>query len=407
MKPSIFAYKSLALLPRALLWPLARTLGRLAYYLIPKFRKRAHSNLALASELNLSNKEIKRLARASMESLAISMLEYGKLERTLNYIRCRNPDEAQELIKEGKGVIFFCAHQANWEVLFLDGCRRMEGAAIGRPIKNKALYEWITQVRERMGGKMLIPKNAIKEGLRALKQGKFLGIVGDQGMPESTFCSKFLGRSAYTSTIPALLSYRTGAPLIFAETVRKNDHYRITYSPPVFPRKDAPMEEEVERLMKKMLGKLEKSIKRHPEQWMWQHNRWKQETPANVFYAYRYDSILLILDDNSPSEIAITLREIYPRAFITALVPEGVVIEGFETLFYKNPKELYLNDYRFKCIFNYTCHHLKRHYKRLSAEKVLNRRSLERLATKRRGAISDLSEGQVLRWAITREPNAT
>ena len=44
---------------------LGRHLGSLAYYLIPKFRKRALSNLAL-SDLGLSNACIRKTAKASI-----------------------------------------------------------------------------------------------------------------------------------------------------------------------------------------------------------------------------------------------------------------------------------------------------------------------------------------------------
>lgn len=288
-------------LPPKALHTLGRVLGRLLYYFLPKFRKRALSNLALASKLELTNAQIVEYAKLSFENLAITMLEYGKLKSSnnLDYIRCENPQEAEKIIQSGKGVIFFCAHQANWEVLFIEGTRRMPGVAIGRPIKNRPLYDWITSIRERFGGEMIAPRDAIAGGLRALKSGKFLGIVGDQGMPESHFSSSFLGRRAYTSPVPALLSYKTGAPMIFAETIRERDgSYKIHYSPAIYPDKAKPKDSEVRRMMESMLSSLEESISKRPGQWMWQHNRWKQETPADVFYAFRYDSILIVLPED-------------------------------------------------------------------------------------------------------------
>ncbi|WP_442975472.1 lysophospholipid acyltransferase family protein, partial [Salmonella enterica] len=89
--------------------------------------------------------------------------------------RCENSEKADELMANGKPVIFFCGHQSNWEILFLEGTSRMPGVAIGRPIKNEVLYRWITAMREKFGGKMIAPKNAAREGLRGLKRGAFLG----------------------------------------------------------------------------------------------------------------------------------------------------------------------------------------------------------------------------------------
>ena len=125
----------------------------------------------------------------------------------------------------------------------------MPGVAIGRPIKNRYLYGWVQKMRQKFGGIIITPKNALKEGIKALQQGKFLGIVGDQGMPESSFSSSFLGRKAWTSTAPALLAYKSGCPLIVATTVRQNGHYTISYSDPIFPNKEHGAKEEVPRLM--------------------------------------------------------------------------------------------------------------------------------------------------------------
>ena len=111
----------------------------------------------------------------------------------------------------------------------------MPGVAIGRPIKNKLLYNWVTSIRQKFGGKMIAPQNAIREGLRGLKKGAFLGIVGDQGMPNSGFSSPFFGRNAWTSPIAAILSHRTGSPIMVATTHRSEGKYSIHYSEPIWP----------------------------------------------------------------------------------------------------------------------------------------------------------------------------
>ncbi|MFI5334441.1 MAG: lysophospholipid acyltransferase family protein [Chlamydiales bacterium] len=224
---------------------LGKWLGTLAYFCLPRFRKRALSNLALAETLTLSEKEIVRLAKSSFCNLMITCLEYAKLAREkeiARVARCINPEVATPHMQEGKGVIFFCGHQANWEILFLEGTSRMPGVAIGRPIKNKLLYSWVQAMRQKFGGKIIIPKNAFREGLRALKQGSFLGIVGDQGMPDSGFSSPFFGRRAWTSPLPAILSYRTGRPIFVATTRRERGKYLITYSEPIWPDENQPME---------------------------------------------------------------------------------------------------------------------------------------------------------------------
>ena len=110
----------LAITPQWLINLLSHAFAPIAYYAIPKWRKRALSNLALATDLNLRPKEIRRIAKASFANLLICALEYPKFahRKKFKWARCTNPEPAASLIEKGQGIIFFCGHQANWEVLF-------------------------------------------------------------------------------------------------------------------------------------------------------------------------------------------------------------------------------------------------------------------------------------------------
>lgn len=375
-----FLFRSLlfpfSLLPYKALHALGKGLGIVVFYLVPKYRKRTLSNLSLASDLPLTEKKLKNLAKASLGNLLITCLEYGKLAKENNIhslVTCKNPEAAKKILEEGKGVIFLCGHQANWELFFLEGTSRMPGVAIGQPIKNTLLYRWVLSIRQKFGGKIVLPKEAVKEGLRALKQVKFLGIVGDQGMPESGFCSAFLGRKAWTSPLPALLSYRSGCPLITAVMTRSCGKYEIEYSDPLWPNTNEPSDVEVPRLMQKALSFLEKSILAHPADWLWQHNRWKQQILGKVKKTYRQDAIAIFLPkEKSLWEEAVltlaTFREIYPTELLSVFTP-FVLPQDYqvEEHHYDNLSSLAVKDYRYKLIFNFSENSsLKKHFNKLS-----------------------------------------
>jgi len=363
--------------------------GLCAYYLLENFRKRALSNLALASDLHLSNEQIVKTAKESFQNLMITCLEYPKFYREKNIknaVTCVNPGKALDLLNQKKGVIFFCGHQANWEILFLEGTSRMPGVAIGKPTKNKYLYDWVLSIRQKFNGIIVPPKNAIKEGLRALKQHKFLGIVGDQGMPDSGFSSLFLGRLAYTSPMPAILSYRTQSPIIVATTLRKNGRYVITYSDPIWPNTELPMEEEMPRLMKESLLILEKSIKENPGQWLWQHNRWKRQLPGGVIKKYRHDSLCVVFPEKLEQllqfkEIPGIIRKFYPSEHILFMIPKhhkNLINLSTETyLEYDTFKDCFVDDYKIKLLINLTeDKYIESHFKKRAVLQVLNLRKI-------------------------------
>lgn len=383
-------------LPYRMIHSIGAQLGHLFYYLIPKFRKRALSNLSLAHALSLSIKDKKRIAKASFGNLLITCLEYGKLQRDPHLNRrliCENPTETEALIQNQQGVIFFCAHQANWEALFLEGTQRMPGVAVGNTLKNPFLTRWINQIRERFGGKILSPRQAIKGGIKALKEGKFLGLVADQALPSGGYYSSFLGTRASTSPLPAILSYKTNSPLVFASIERKAGYYYIHYSNAIWPDKSRSLKEETDRLMGIMLSFLETSIQKNPEQWMWQHNKWKQETAENVYYPFRYETILIILPklkENCSFFLPLLshFERIYPRAFLELFVPQDLNLPPFrgQIARYSSTKELFRKDLMTKLVFNFSgIPELKGHYLKQSALKVLDYQQLQKLAYQNQG----------------------
>lgn len=386
-------------------------LGACLFYGSSKFRKRTLSNLSLASSLRLSKKEVISLAKRSMQNFMITCLEYPKLfvEKNIHrLVHCENPGQVEAIYKQGISPIFFCGHQANWELFFLEGTLRMQGVAIGRPIKNQLLYKWVLKIRQKHGGKIIHPKEAVKEGLKALRTGSFLGIVGDQGMPESGLCSLFLGRKAWTSPIPALLSYRTGSPIIVATMKRQKTSYQIRYSTPIWPNRKAQAHQEIERMMKKALSMLEASIMEKPEQWLWLHNRWKQQTLKKIKGKFRFESICVIMPQERSlfEKIApdlITFREIYPHEFITLKVPEDyfVQIKDMQIEYYKKEKDLLESNFCYKLIYNFSsCNRLHRYFLKLSAFQIISLEQLYRLGNTE----DDQPFSQVLKRAVLRAP---
>lgn len=372
-------------LPQSILHGLAKSVGLIAYYAAPKFRKRTTSNLALASALQLSNTEIKKLSQSAFHNLMITLFEFGKLSRRSfieKVVSHKSLDVAKDLIEKNSGIVFFCGHQANWEILFLDGILRFQkGMAIARPLKNPYICRWVQSIRETYGGEIIPQKQALRKGIRGLRSGISIGIVGDQGMPESSFSSEFLGRTAWTSTAPALFAYKTKSPIVVMSIARVGKKYEITYSDPISPNTEAPLETEIPRLMNLTLAIFEKSIQKHPDQWLWLHNRWKQETPAHLYYRFCMDSLLVILprgDTFAKYDALIPwIKEIYPKAFLSLLIPSECDLSKYSSRWevhkYANEKEMLLEDYRFKLIFNFSSvQRVKRHFLQYSAFEVLS-----------------------------------
>jgi KDO2-lipid IV(A) lauroyltransferase len=227
-------------------------------------------------------------------------------------------------------------------------------------------------------------------------------------MPDSGYSFPFLGRRAWTSTAPALLAYKTNCPIVFAATHRTQGGYRIRYFDPIWPNQNEPAEQDVIRMMDQALTLLQESIKHSPGEWLWQHNRWKQQTTHNLYKRFRQDCICIILPDKGFMDLLPhlhTLKLIYPLVFLFLLVPDQYrnipLIEADEIIYYKTPDQTLLNDLRFKLIFNFTDYKpIHAHYESLSAFEVVDLATLKALAAQHLQPHHNLSD--ILKRALCR-----
>ena len=93
-----------------------------------------------------------------------------------------------------------------------------------------------------------------------------------------------------------------------------------------------------------------------------------------------WDTILIILPKDFDLNVLHTFREIYPKAFMTILAPLGtsIPLNGVEVLYYEKEKELFITDYHFKLVFNFSGNKkLRRHFMKQSAFEVLDDEALK------------------------------
>lgn len=390
----------LQFLPYRAIHRLGQFLGTLAYYLAPsRLRKITYHNLALANHLNLSEKEIKRIARASFQNLLIIALEYFRLkgsQKKINeFVEGQNIEALCEHAKTGQGAIAVTGHIANWELCFLHFTQQFKACAIGKQIKNKHLYRFIQSIREMHGGEIIDMQQALSQGLKMLKQGKIFSMVNDQSFTSSFYSYPFLGARAWTSPSPALLAYRAKVPIYVVTTTRlKKGKYSYHISEPIWPDRTQPLKVDLARMMNEVMSQLETHVKKHPGQWLWQHKRWKQEGFHRVYKEYKADSILFILPQDPKlfkkiNEGIEILSQIYRRSFLTFMVPnqfkKDFKLKNYECITYKNEEELLVRDYRFQLIFDFEENpKVKKHFMSMSAHQTYNlKHLLEKLTLKK------------------------
>ncbi len=267
-------------------------LGRLAYSLFGIRRGVTERQIAAAFP-SLSPAEVESTARRSYESIGRTFIEtavlpgtpiQGILDRFEEIDGWEHLEAAQAL---GKGVIIVTGHLGNWE---LGGAyvaaRGVPLDVVARGMANPIMEEYVRVTRNEIGMAVVHDSQAVRQTPRALREGRVVAMVSDHdalGLA-STFVP-FFGRPAKTPRGPAVFALRLGVPLVFVSPVReKSGRYALRIEPvPVVETGDR--EADVDAIVLAYTQILERLIRRYPDQYFWQHRRWRRQpddTPAHL-----------------------------------------------------------------------------------------------------------------------------
>jgi KDO2-lipid IV(A) lauroyltransferase len=277
----------LMLLPLAIATAIGAALGRLGWVLSSRLRRDMRASLSVAFP-EKSAAERDAIARASLVHLG----RVGGEVITLRQWAAR-VDEVVEATPEaiatvdrararGKGIVLVLGHIGNWELTSRLSQHVQPNAAIGKRTWHRSLDALVERFRAENGvGTFWRDDPATARGmLRLFKQGGTLGILIDQDISDvqSVFVP-FFGRLAATPRAAADFALRFGAAVVVVTCHRRGprvrDGHRLEVEE-VPVRADAPdREAEVLRLTAACAAVQERAIRRHPEEWVWMHQRWK------------------------------------------------------------------------------------------------------------------------------------
>ncbi len=262
---------------------LSRKLADLVFLADKRHRRRAIENIA-RSLPELGEAEWRRVARESFRSFVQVLVESAYLPRLLTrnsadrLVTFHIHPEAKKAAAKGTGIIFVTGHTGNWELTGqVAGINGYPLVSVARPRDNPYLEKYVIRNRERHGQKIVAKKGAIRDLSRALRDGKYLGILADQNAGSHGIFVDFFGRLASTTGGPAMLSLRFKVPIITAFTIRsgRGFKYDIYAEKPLVPPNTGNRDEDVRILTQAFTRRVEKWVREYPEQWLWGHRRWK------------------------------------------------------------------------------------------------------------------------------------
>jgi KDO2-lipid IV(A) lauroyltransferase len=264
-------------------------LGILAFYLVKKERLKTIKNLTIAYGEEKSETEIYKMAKEVFYNLGRGAAELAiKLntnteEAYFSNVEIIGWEHADNALMKGKGMIMIIPHLGCWEALpkawTLLG---VKGGAVGKPLKNEKLNNWVLKNREFNGFKVMPLGSSYKTILQFIKQNNSLGMLIDQDTSVKGVFVDFYGKPAYTPIGAAMLALDTDATVLVTSYVRtKGNQYKLICSKPIETIRTGDRKEEIQLNTERYQKAIEKLIKAYPTQWVWMHERWKT-TPEMI-----------------------------------------------------------------------------------------------------------------------------
>jgi Kdo2-lipid IVA lauroyltransferase/acyltransferase len=275
--PALVVLKSLEWAPRAVAELLARGYVRLLDWAMPRLRRVAMGNLAMAMP-ERSAAEHSEIVDGVFRSIARLLVAFARFpsiqkENVGQWVRCEGGEYFEEAMRRGRGVMFATAHLGNWELsAYAHGLITGPMNVVVRPLDNPLIDRVVERRRSGSGNRTIFKKDYARAILKALAANRAVGILIDQNASvENGAFVDFFGVPACAGTGFAKIAWRSGATVIpgFALWHAEEGRYVLRFYPPV------PMTGDAAADTQALQKVLEGVIREYPDQWLWIHRRWK------------------------------------------------------------------------------------------------------------------------------------
>jgi KDO2-lipid IV(A) lauroyltransferase len=280
----------------ALPWGLAARLGtlygRVAGLFWPLGRRVSMINLRRAFGPPMSRRRARRMTAEVFGNLGRSLADGIQLGRRSKagtagwepQLDVEDPCLERALLADPRPKVFVTGHLGSWEVAtrILASRATRGGAAIARKIDNPYLDALVRRLRLSDPSQLIEKQGAVSEALARLRAGESIAMLLDENGGWRGLFVPFFGRVASTRRTPALLSLKTGAPIVLGAAVRRGGRflYRLAVIDPVARGMAGP--EAVAPLTREITAQWEAWVRDDPAQWRWIHWRWRNQPDGSV-----------------------------------------------------------------------------------------------------------------------------
>jgi KDO2-lipid IV(A) lauroyltransferase len=278
----------MGVLPRPVARKIGIGIGALVYRFYGRLRRVGERNLQLAMP-ELTPEQRVAILRGVFASLGRMLAEICLFPRytpeNIAEVAIYDGFENYQAAKaRGKGVLFLTAHLGGWEVgSFAHSVYGHPLKIVIRELDNPYLNRMAERYRTRYGNSTFSKQEFARGLISAMRSGETVGLLMDTNMtpPQGVFVP-FFGIQACTASGLARVALHTDAAIVPAFTIwdEKLGKYRVRFEPAL--QLVCTGDSEADAITNTALFNraIEDQVRRHPDQWLWVHRRWKTRPPG-------------------------------------------------------------------------------------------------------------------------------
>jgi len=286
-------------LPLRFSYVLAEMIGQIAYLILFPYRKRVRENLSIAFGKEKSKEELTATGRDMSMHLVKGAVELlyscsPAKDKIFERIRVTGKENLDAALAKNKGVIALSSHLGNYTLLG----RRLEQDGylfhtLRKDPKGPLLTRFYRKLEKIYGGTFIYVepwRECLHRMITCLRNNGIVCFVPDENKRHGGVKVDFFGQKASTAIGPAVLSLRTGAPIVPIFIIREmDDTHTIVIEPEMEVNLSGDQDRDVYLITDQFTRIIESYVRRYPSQWQWISDRWREKPPRKRVRIKRRD----------------------------------------------------------------------------------------------------------------------
>jgi len=186
----------------------------------------------------------------------------------------------QDVLDQGRGPILALPHLGGWEwaAAWLGRVVGLQVTAVVERLEPPDLFDWFVSVRSNNGIDVVpLGGDSASRLVKAIRQSNIVCLLSDRDVVGNGIEVEFFGEKTMLPAGPALLSRRTGTPILPTAVYYDGSDHRARVLGPIIPSPGISLRDDMARMTNELARALEELIADAPDQWHLLQPNWPSD----------------------------------------------------------------------------------------------------------------------------------